>query len=82
MLEEQTQMTTSQFMTPKELSERWNGRINVRTLANWRSNGTGPKFVKVGGAVLYRKSDIDAYENNSTATSTSQYGASQYTTGA
>ena len=27
--------------------------VTVKTLANQRSAGTGPKFVKVGGAVRY-----------------------------
>lgn len=67
-------MAQKQFITPRELSERWGGRINVRTLANWRSSGNGPPFVKIGGAVLYRYRDIEAWEDKSTATSTSQYG--------
>ena len=29
-------------------------RISVKTLANWRSMGQGPPFIKVGGRVAYR----------------------------
>lgn len=31
------------------------------TLANHRSQGTGPTYVKIGRLVRYRKSDLDAY---------------------
>lgn len=29
-----------------------------RTLDNWRSLGCGPRFVKIGRAVRYRRSDL------------------------
>jgi hypothetical protein len=61
------------FLTPAELSARWDGRITVRTLANWRSSQSGPPFVKLGGAILYRITDVEAYEQRNTVTSTSQY---------
>lgn len=33
-----------------------------KTLANWRSLGIGPSFVKAdGGGVLYRRVDLDAW---------------------
>lgn len=38
--------------------------IKTTTLANWRSRGIGPVYIKVGGSrspVLYRKSDIDEW---------------------
>jgi hypothetical protein len=63
------------FLTPQQLSERWGGRIGVRTLANWRCNGGGPRYTKIGGAILYKVSDVENYEQNQTVTSTSQYGA-------
>ena len=61
------------LLTPEELSARWGGRINVRTLGNWRTNGSGPKFLKLGGAVLYRLSDVEDYEARRTVSSTSKY---------
>lgn len=33
----------------------------VDTLANWRYRGVGPRFVKVGGIVRYRWSDVNAW---------------------
>ena len=35
--------------------------ISTKWLANQRWQGTGPRFLKVGGAVRYRQSDLDAY---------------------
>lgn len=63
------------FLTPHQLSERWEKRINVRTLANWRTQGTGPRYVKIGGAIVYKIDDVEAYEAKNTVSSTSQYGA-------
>ena len=71
-------MTTTsrpQFLTPAQLSDRWGGMIGPRTLANWRSQGNGPPFVKIGGAIAYRLADVEAYEAKQTVSSTSQYGA-------
>jgi len=31
------------------------------TLNKWRVYGTGPTFIKLGRAVRYRRSDLDAY---------------------
>jgi len=42
-------------------------KLHVGTLRNWRSNRhnqrgiRGPKFVKIGGNVRYRLSDIEAF---------------------
>lgn len=66
---------TQKFLTPHQLSDRWANRINVRTLANWRTAGTGPQYVKVGGAIMYRITDVETWENRNTVRSTSQYGA-------
>lgn len=60
-------------MTAREMSERWGGRIAVRTLNNWRTSGTGPPFVKIGGAVLYKLGDVLKWEASRTVDSTSQY---------
>ena len=49
-------------LQPQELVKRWRNLISLGTLANWRSNGTGPKFLKIGGRVLYRRVDVEAYE--------------------
>ncbi|WP_211232363.1 helix-turn-helix transcriptional regulator [Pseudomonas cremoricolorata] len=62
-----------QPLRPHELVERWNGAVSVRTLANWRSQGTGPKFVKLGGRIVYRLEDVIEWEMKHTKISTSDY---------
>lgn len=39
------------YLTPAAMAERMG--VSVKTLANLRSAKSGPKFVKVGGAVRY-----------------------------
>lgn len=43
-----------------ELAERW--RISPRTLERWRWEGKGPRYLKLGGRVVYRLEDIEAFE--------------------
>ena len=52
----------------KQLAARWS--ISEATLERWRSEGIGPKFLKLCGRVLYRLVDIEAYEESCLATST------------
>ncbi|MCW5716294.1 MAG: helix-turn-helix domain-containing protein [Bauldia sp.] len=44
----------------RELAARW--RISPRTLERWRWTGEGPRFVKLGGRVVYRLADIEDFE--------------------
>ena len=69
----QTVAKVAEFLNTKELSARWGGRITVRTLENWRSTSNGPPFIKLGGAVLYRVTAIETWENSRTVNGTSQY---------
>jgi hypothetical protein len=43
-----------------ELSRRWS--ISPRTLERWRWLGQGPQYLKIGGRVVYRLDDVEAYE--------------------
>lgn len=43
-----------------ELARRW--KISPRTLERWRWTGDGPQFVKLGGRVVYRLCDVEAFE--------------------
>ena len=36
-------------------------RLAKSTLAKWRLSGDGPPYCKVGRAVVYRRSDLDAW---------------------
>ena len=55
---------TSEFMTADELATRWH--VTIRTLARWRAESTGPKWVKIEGRVLYRLAAIEAHERDNT----------------
>lgn len=35
--------------------------IELRTLENWRSQGRGPRYIKVGSRVRYRVADLIDY---------------------
>ncbi len=52
-------MTISHLST-RALGERWS--ISPRTLERWRCAGEGPRFLKLGGRVVYRIADIEAFE--------------------
>lgn len=43
-----------------DLSKRW--QISPRTLEQWRWQGRGPRFLKIGGRVIYRLQDIEDFE--------------------
>lgn len=64
---------TGRYLTPPQVSERYSGQISVRTLANWRYLGTGPKFTRIGGRILYRADALDEWEQTRTVESTSEY---------
>jgi len=53
--------TSSEFLTPEELAERW--RMSKETLFKWRSQNHGPPYLKISGVkVLYKMADIKHYE--------------------
>jgi len=47
----------TKLLTPAKLAEHLD--VSTGTLANWRSAGTGPKYVRLAGVVRYR---VDAVE--------------------
>lgn len=55
-----------------ELAARW--AISHRTLERWRWTGEGPRFIKLGGRVVYRLEDIEAYEAEQIRQSTAAAG--------
>ena len=52
-----------------ELARRW--KLSPRTLERWRWLGQGPRYLKIGGRVVYRVEDIETYEADQVRTSTS-----------
>lgn len=50
------------YLTQEELAERW--KISTATLERDRSRRQGCKYLKIGGLIRYRLSDILAYEES------------------
>jgi hypothetical protein len=50
------------YLTAEEVSQRYRGEISLGTLRNWRAMRVGPSFVKVGKAVLYPVTELDAWD--------------------
>ena len=66
-----THFTQPKALTPEQTSKRLGG-VSVHTLANWRSQGTGPIYQKIGGRIMYLIEDIEAFEHSSRRKSTSE----------
>lgn len=49
-----------QSLDQNGLADRW--LISPRTLEQWRWQGRGPKYLKIGGRVVYRLEDVEAFE--------------------
>lgn len=47
-------------LTPQQLAARW--QISEKTLERWRRRGTGPRFLRVVGRVLYPLEAVQACE--------------------
>ena len=47
-------------LNQKELAARWS--LSPRTLEQWRWRDVGPRYLKLGGRVVYRLEDIEAFE--------------------
>lgn len=59
-----------EMATPGQLSDA--SGLPLGTLAFWRHSGTGPKYMKLGRLIRYRKCDVQAFFEASLRTSTSQ----------
>ena len=47
-------------ITQNELVQRW--QVSESTLERWRSQRTGPMFLRLGGQVRYRITDVGTFE--------------------
>jgi len=47
-------------------------QIKPTTLEQWRWNGKGPRFIKMGRCVRYRLSDLEAFIEGRAFTSTTE----------
>ncbi len=55
-----------ELLTPAEVAELW--ELPERTLADWRSRGIGPAFIKLGRHCRYRMEDVLRYEESQRVT--------------
>jgi hypothetical protein len=49
-----------EHLDQKGLAKRW--LISTRTLEQWRWQGRGPRYLKIGGRVIYPITEVEAYE--------------------
>ena len=57
-------------LNQKTLAGRWS--VSEATLERWRTEGLGPKFLKLCGRVLYRMCDVQEFEEASLRSSTAK----------
>jgi hypothetical protein len=50
-----------QNLRQKQLADRW--LMSPRTLEQWRWQGKGPQYLKIGARVVYRLEDVEAFES-------------------
>lgn len=48
-------------LTPNDLAEREG--VPLKTVYQWNSEGTGPRYMKIGRHVRYKLADVIAWEN-------------------
>jgi len=51
---------TVKHLNQIDLSRRWS--VSPRTLERWRWLKQGPAYLKIGGRVVYRLDDVEAFE--------------------
>ena len=57
-------------ISQNELAQRW--QVSESTLERWRSQRTGPMFLRLGGQVRYRITDVEAFETQALGMGTGQ----------
>ncbi len=64
---------TVRHLNQIELAARWN--VSHRTLERWRWSGEGPRYIKIGGRVVYRLEDVEEFEAHQLRESTANKAA-------
>jgi len=57
------------LISANDLAQRWN--IRPQTLQKWRISNEGPRYIKIGGRVMYNMKEIAKYERERTFCGTS-----------
>lgn len=60
-IEEMECLKRREYLTPEEVEKVYG--LNAATLANKRTKGAGPRYIKDGGKVLYHQREIQKYLN-------------------
>jgi hypothetical protein len=47
-------------LNQEQLARRWS--LSPRSLERWRWQRKGPPYIRVGGRIVYRLSDVECYE--------------------
>lgn len=61
---------STKHLNQRQLAERWG--VSEASLERWRTEGTGPAFLKLQGRVAYRLEDIEAFEAENLHKSTTE----------
>jgi len=59
-----------ELLTQDKVSELLDGEVATATLERWRCTGQGPRFIRAGRKVFYRRSDVEAWLTSRTVTHT------------
>jgi predicted DNA-binding transcriptional regulator AlpA len=51
--------TMVDLLNEKEVAMRWS--MSLASLRRWRTNGCGPRYVKLGASVRYRIEDLESW---------------------
>lgn len=60
-MERKTGIEADRHLTPEDLAGRMG--VPVKTVYDWNSKGTGPRYMKIGRHARYRLADVVAWEN-------------------
>lgn len=52
-------MSEKEFLSPEELAEELH--VPVRSIYAWRHKGTGPKGLRLGRHVRFRRADVEVW---------------------
>lgn len=66
----ETSMPANTYMRPNQLAKELT--VSIQTLARWRVEGNGPRFMKAGQRVLYAVDDVNDWLAKSSRQSTSE----------
>jgi len=70
-IKEGTSDNSKGYLNTKQAAEYLG--LKYGTLHGWRFNGTGPKYIKMGGAVRYRIDDLEDFANRNRPTLSPPY---------